>query len=69
MSPLVWVSADHAYLALSANARMYSQLSGMETTMSIHVYLGWELLFSLIWCLKMCFLSKNESFQFMLYCQ
>ena len=43
----LWVSADHAYSALLANARMYSLLSGMETTISIHACPGWELLFSL----------------------
>ena len=65
----LWVSADHAYSALPANARMYSLLSGMETTISIHACPGWELLSSLTWCLKMCFLSKKESLLFMLYCQ
>ena len=65
----LWVSVDHAYSALPANARMYSLLSGMETTISIHACPGWELLSSLTWCLKMCFLSKKESHLFMLYCQ
>ncbi len=62
----LWVTADHAYSALPANARIYSQLSGMETAISIHSCSGWELLFSLTWCLKMCFLSKKESFLLML---
>ena len=65
----LWVSVDHVYSALSANARMYSLLSGMETTILIHACPGWELLSSLTWCLKMCFLSKKESLMFMLYCQ
>jgi hypothetical protein len=65
----LWVSADHAYSALPANARMYSLLSEMETTISIHACPGWELLYSLTWCLEMCFLSKKESLLFMLYCQ
>ena len=65
----LWVSADHAYSALPANARMYSLLSRMETSISIHACPGWELLSSLTWCLKMCFLSKKESLLFMLYCQ
>jgi hypothetical protein len=65
----LWVSADHAYSALPANARMYSLLSGTETTISIHACPGWELLSSLTWCLKMCFLSKKESLLFMFYCQ
>ncbi len=65
----LWVSANHAYSAFPANARMYSLLSGMETTISIHACSGWELLSSLTWCFKMCFLSKKESLMFMLYCQ
>jgi hypothetical protein len=32
----------------------------METTISIHACPGWELLSSLTWCLKICFLSKKE---------
>ncbi len=65
----LWVSADHAYLALPANARMYLLLSGMKTTISIHACPGWELLSFLTWCLEMCFLSKKERLLFMLYCQ
>ncbi len=65
----LWVSVDHTYSALPANARMYSLLSGMETTISIHACPGWELLSSLTWCLKMRFLSTKERFLFMLYCQ
>ncbi len=56
-------------LGLPANVRMYSLLFGMETTISIHACLGWELLSSLTWCLKLCFLSEKESLLFMLYCQ
>jgi hypothetical protein len=65
----LWVSADHAYSALLSNVRMYSQLSGMENTISIHVCPGCNYYFSLTWCLKMCFLSKKGSFLFLLYWQ